>query len=43
MNLAWTPADWELDFSFIRASGPGGQNENRNVPSFYTYYSPATT
>ncbi|PND39200.1 aminoacyl-tRNA hydrolase [Paucibacter aquatile] len=29
MNLAWTPADWELDFSFIRASGPGGQNVNK--------------
>lgn len=29
MNLHWTPADWELDFSFIRASGPGGQNVNK--------------
>jgi len=29
MSLAWTPADWELDFSFIRASGPGGQNVNK--------------
>lgn len=27
--LNWTPADWELDFSFIRASGPGGQNVNK--------------
>lgn len=29
MNLNWSPADWELDFSFIRASGPGGQNVNK--------------
>jgi ribosome-associated protein len=29
MKLDWTPADWELDFSFIRASGPGGQNVNK--------------
>ena len=29
MQLDWTPADWELDFSFIRASGPGGQNVNK--------------
>nr|WP_295083005.1 alternative ribosome rescue aminoacyl-tRNA hydrolase ArfB [uncultured Roseateles sp.] len=29
MHLDWTPADWELDFSFIRASGPGGQNVNK--------------
>lgn len=29
MNLVWTPADWELDFSAIRASGPGGQNVNK--------------
>jgi ribosome-associated protein len=29
MHLAWTPADWELDFSAIRASGPGGQNVNK--------------
>ncbi|MCV2362737.1 aminoacyl-tRNA hydrolase [Paucibacter sp. DJ1R-11] len=29
MILNWTPADWELDFSFIRASGPGGQNVNK--------------
>ncbi len=29
MNLHWTPAEWELDFSFIRASGPGGQNVNK--------------
>jgi len=28
-GLNWTPADWELDFSFIRASGPGGQNVNK--------------
>ncbi|WP_411969972.1 alternative ribosome rescue aminoacyl-tRNA hydrolase ArfB [Paucibacter sp. DJ2R-2] len=27
--MNWTPADWELDFSFIRASGPGGQNVNK--------------
>nr|WP_276598089.1 alternative ribosome rescue aminoacyl-tRNA hydrolase ArfB [Roseateles koreensis] len=27
--MHWTPADWELDFSFIRASGPGGQNVNK--------------
>ncbi|MEH0166508.1 alternative ribosome rescue aminoacyl-tRNA hydrolase ArfB [Roseateles microcysteis] len=29
MKLDWTPADWELDFSAIRASGPGGQNVNK--------------
>jgi len=29
MKLDWTPADWELDISFIRASGPGGQNVNK--------------
>ncbi|TDP61524.1 alternative ribosome rescue aminoacyl-tRNA hydrolase ArfB [Roseateles toxinivorans] len=29
MKLDWSPADWELDFSFIRASGPGGQNVNK--------------
>lgn len=29
MLLHWHPADWELDFSFIRASGPGGQNVNK--------------
>ncbi len=29
MKLDWMPADWELDFSFIRASGPGGQNVNK--------------
>jgi len=29
MLLNWSPADWELDFSFIRASGPGGQNVNK--------------
>jgi len=29
MKLDWLPADWELDFSFIRASGPGGQNVNK--------------
>lgn len=29
MSLNWSPADWELDFSFIRASGPGGQNVNK--------------
>jgi len=29
MSLQWSPADWELDFSFIRASGPGGQNVNK--------------
>lgn len=29
MHLAWTPADWELDVSAIRASGPGGQNVNK--------------
>ena len=29
MLLNWHPADWELDFSFIRASGPGGQNVNK--------------
>lgn len=29
MQLDWTPADWELDFSFIRAQGAGGQNVNK--------------
>lgn len=29
MHLDWTPADWELDISAIRASGPGGQNVNK--------------
>jgi len=29
LNLDWTPADWELDFSFIRAQGAGGQNVNK--------------
>jgi ribosome-associated protein len=29
MHLAWTPADWELEVSAIRASGPGGQNVNK--------------
>ncbi|MDM4768327.1 alternative ribosome rescue aminoacyl-tRNA hydrolase ArfB [Pelomonas sp. SE-A7] len=29
MNLHWTPADWELEFTAIRASGPGGQNVNK--------------
>jgi len=29
MLLVWQPADWELDFSFIRAQGAGGQNVNK--------------
>ncbi|SEK81707.1 ribosome-associated protein [Roseateles sp. YR242] len=29
MHLAWTPADWEVEISAIRASGPGGQNVNK--------------
>lgn len=29
MPLDWQPADWELDFSFIRAQGAGGQNVNK--------------
>jgi len=29
MLLDWHPADWELDLSFIRAGGPGGQNVNK--------------
>jgi ribosome-associated protein len=29
MLLHWTPADWELEISAIRASGPGGQNINK--------------
>ena len=29
MLLNWQPADWELDFSFIRAQGAGGQNVNK--------------
>ena len=29
MLLIWQPADWELDFSFIRAQGAGGQNVNK--------------
>ncbi|HEX2009500.1 MAG TPA: alternative ribosome rescue aminoacyl-tRNA hydrolase ArfB [Roseateles sp.] len=27
--MDWQPADWELDFSFIRAQGAGGQNVNK--------------
>ena len=27
--LDWQPADWELEFSFIRAQGAGGQNVNK--------------
>ena len=27
--LDWHPADWELDFSFVRAQGAGGQNVNK--------------
>ena len=29
MQLDWTPADWELEITAIRASGPGGQNVNK--------------
>jgi ribosome-associated protein len=29
MLLVWQPADWELDLSFIRAQGAGGQNVNK--------------
>ncbi len=29
MNLVWRPQDSELDWSAIRASGPGGQNVNK--------------
>lgn len=29
MPLRWRPLDAELDFSAIRASGPGGQNVNK--------------
>ncbi|MBI3348358.1 MAG: aminoacyl-tRNA hydrolase [Burkholderiales bacterium] len=29
MVLRWQPAEAELDFSAIRASGPGGQNVNK--------------
>jgi len=29
MLLIWHPADWELDLSFIRAQGAGGQNVNK--------------
>jgi ribosome-associated protein len=29
MHLNWRPLDAELDFSAIRASGPGGQNVNK--------------
>ncbi len=29
MLLNWSPADWEIEVSAIRASGPGGQNVNK--------------
>jgi ribosome-associated protein len=29
MNLHWQPADWELELSFIRAQGAGGQHVNK--------------
>ncbi|UXH78658.1 alternative ribosome rescue aminoacyl-tRNA hydrolase ArfB [Roseateles amylovorans] len=29
MQLHWSPADWEVEISAIRASGPGGQNVNK--------------
>jgi len=29
MHLAWTPADWEVEITAMRASGPGGQNVNK--------------
>ncbi|WP_077037846.1 alternative ribosome rescue aminoacyl-tRNA hydrolase ArfB [Pelomonas sp. KK5] len=29
MLLDWQPAEWELDFSFVRAQGAGGQNVNK--------------
>jgi ribosome-associated protein len=29
MLLNWTPAEHELDISFVRAGGPGGQNVNK--------------
>ncbi|MET0518936.1 MAG: alternative ribosome rescue aminoacyl-tRNA hydrolase ArfB [Burkholderiaceae bacterium] len=29
MRLDWQPADWELEFSFVRAQGAGGQNVNK--------------
>lgn len=29
MLLHWSPADWEVEITAIRASGPGGQNVNK--------------
>ena len=39
MLLNWIPSEAELDFSAIRASGPGGQNVNKVSSAIHLRYS----